>query len=128
MRNTLIMVVASALLLGAGPAAAHAFLDHAQPAVGATVAVAPSEVSIWFTEALEPAFSAITVTDATGRRVDKGDTRIDSSDARLLHVSLLPLPPGKYRVRWHVVAADTHRTNGDFSFTVVPAGAPHRHE
>ncbi|HEX4112933.1 MAG TPA: copper homeostasis periplasmic binding protein CopC [Stellaceae bacterium] len=109
----------AATLLTAGTAGAHAFLDHARPAVGATVP-APREVSIWFTEEVEPAFSKIAVTDAAGARVDKSDTHSDQADAKVLHVSLKSLPPGTYKVSWQVVSVDTHRTHGDFSFTVGP--------
>jgi len=28
------------------------------------------------------------------------------------------LKPGRYRVRWHVVSVDTHRTEGSFEFSV----------
>jgi copper resistance protein C len=116
MRVLFVVVVMMAV---AGAAWAHAFLDHASPAVGATVA-APKEVSIWFTEQVEPAFSAIVVTDAAGNRVDQGGTHPDPANPMLLHVALKPLAPGAYEVRWHVVSVDTHRTQGDFSFTVAP--------
>jgi hypothetical protein len=108
------------LLSGVGAAAwAHAFLDHASPAVGATVA-APKEVAIWFTEQPEPAFSAIEVTDNAGARVDQGGTHPDPADAKELRVALKMLKPGSYKVSWQVVSVDTHRTHGDFSFTVAP--------
>ncbi len=55
---------------------------------------------------MEPAFSTITVQDANGRRVDKGDGHVDQSNATLLEVSLPPLPSGTYRVIWNVVAID----------------------
>jgi methionine-rich copper-binding protein CopC len=29
-----------------------------------------------------------------------------------------PLKPGVYSVKWHAVTADTHRTQGAFTFTV----------
>jgi copper resistance protein C len=29
-----------------------------------------------------------------------------------------PLAPGVYQVQWHVISVDTHRTQGNFSFTV----------
>ena len=32
--------------------------DHASPLVGGTVAAAPREVTLWFTQSLEPAFSS----------------------------------------------------------------------
>ncbi|HEY7991314.1 MAG TPA: copper homeostasis periplasmic binding protein CopC [Stellaceae bacterium] len=113
------LLLAAIFLACAGPARAHAFLDHAEPAVGATVA-APKDVSIWFTEQVEPAFSAIEVTDASGHRVDEGGTHRDPANARLLHVALKKLPQGDYKVTWRVVSVDTHRTQGDFSFTVAP--------
>ena len=96
-------ILAAIFLALAGPARAHAFLDHATPAVGATV-TAPREISIWFSEAVEPAFSAIAVTDAAGNRVDDGGTHRDAADPKLLHVALKKLPPGTYKVTWHVVS------------------------
>lgn len=113
------LVLACVGLAIAGTAWAHAFLDHSSPAVGATVA-APKEVSIWFTEQVEPAFSRIEVTDGAGNRVDEGGTQIDAANRELLHVAVKPLPPGTYKVTWHVVSVDPHHTQGDFTFTVGP--------
>jgi methionine-rich copper-binding protein CopC len=97
---------------------AHAFLDHADPRVGSTVAGSQKVVKIWFTQELEPAFSAIQVFDDAGIEVDKQDSHVDDSDKTLLIVSLPPLPVGLYHVSWHVVSVDTHRTEGKFKFTV----------
>lgn len=104
-------------LPGLGPASAHAFLRTADPAVGSTVAAPPREVAIGFTEGVEPLFSTIAVTDASGARVDSGKPHLDGGGSRLA-VALKPLAPGRYRVTWHVTATDTHRTQGSFSFTV----------
>jgi copper resistance protein C len=112
-----IIAFATAALVS-GAAFAHAFLDHALPAVGATVAQAPSEVTIWFTQALEPAFTGCEVTNAAGQRVDTGQVMIDAKDPQELHVPLRALPPGDYKVSWHALSVDTHRTVGDFNFTV----------
>jgi copper resistance protein C len=112
-------ILACAVLAIAGPAWAHAFLDHSSPAVG-TTGPAPKEVSIWFTEEIEPAFSRIEVIDGAGNRVDEGGTHIDAANRELLHVAVRNLPPGTYKVTWHVVSVDTHRTQGDFTFTVAP--------
>jgi copper resistance protein C len=114
-------VCAALFLMVAMPCAAlaHAFPDHAMPAVGSTVATAPKDVRIWFTEALEPAFSKMTVLNAKGDDVDRGDARVDARDPTLLSVSLKPLPPGTYKVVWQAVSRDTHRTEGNFTFTVA---------
>ncbi len=107
-------------------AEAHAFPDHSEPRVGAKLQAPPEAVRIWFDGLLEPAFSTIEVHREDQQRVDKEDGRVDPSNPMLLEVSLPLLPAGRYRVVWAVVAVDGHRTEGDFSFTVVqsPGGAP----
>ena len=121
MKISRIPACAAALaLLGSLPLCvhAHAFLDHAEPKVGATLPASPPEVKIWFTQNVEPAFSLIEVQDASGKDVDNKDTHRDAKDKSLLIVSLAKLPPGKYSVVWHVISVDTHRTQGRFQFTV----------
>lgn len=107
------------LILFAGAAAqAHALLDRAEPRVGSSVAAAPREVSMWFTQNLEPSFSSAQVTNSAGARVDQGRARVDSSDRSVMRVGLKPLPPGTYKVQWRVLSVDTHTTEGSFSFRV----------
>jgi len=101
-------------------AMAHAFLDHAEPAVGSKVHGAPPGVKLWFTQELEAAFSTVRVVDQEGKRVDRGDPRVDQRDRTILEVSLPALAPGRYRVTWRVVSVDTHVTEGDFTFDVAP--------
>ncbi len=96
----------------------HAYPDHADPKVGSTVNVSPAKVRIWFDSELEPVFSTIMVHNANNDMVDKRDGHVDAGDPTLLEVSLPPLPPGVYRVFWSVVARDTHRTSGSYTFTI----------
>jgi methionine-rich copper-binding protein CopC len=103
------------LALGTGSAGAHAFLDHASPLVGSAVGSAPRDVSLWFTQELEPAFSSVQVTDANGARVDQGKAQISGN---VMRVGLKHLSPGTYRVRWRALSVDTHTTEGSFSFSV----------
>jgi methionine-rich copper-binding protein CopC len=98
-------------------ALAHAFPIRSEPRVGWKVA-APAKVTIWFDGELEPAFSTIAVSNAAQQRVDKNNAHVNPLDATVLEVDLPPLSPGKYQVQWSVVAKDTHRTEGSFSFTV----------
>jgi len=115
MRTLVVVVTLFLVLLGTAAARAHAFLDHASPLVGSTVAVAPQEVSLSFTQNLEAAFSGVEVSDAAGARVDQGKPQIGGNTMR---VTLKPLSPGTYRVRWHVLSVDTHKTEGSFVFHV----------
>ena len=112
------LLAVAALLLVPGWAWAHSFPDHSEPRVGHTVEASPSSVRIWFDGRIEPVFSTIRVEDAERRRVDKGDSHVDPTDRKLLEVGLPPLPSGRYRVFWSVVARDGHRTQGDFAFKV----------
>jgi methionine-rich copper-binding protein CopC len=108
------------LLLAALPALAHAMLERASPAVGSTIKSAPREITLRFTEKLEPAFSTVAVSGQSGERVDGGDPHVDPGDPMVLRASLKPLAPGSYKVVWRVVSVDTHVTEGDFKFTVAP--------
>jgi methionine-rich copper-binding protein CopC len=109
-----ILLALGLLLLGSPAAHAHAFLDHANPRVGSTVRTAPREVTLSFTQRLEPSFSSAQVTNASGARVDQG-ARVSGMQ---MHVPVSALPPGTYRVRWKVLSVDTHTTEGSFTFRV----------
>ena len=63
---------------------------------------------------------AVRVMDRSGRQVDKGDPQVDRAEATLLRVSVPQLAAGTYRVAWRVLSVDTHVTEGDFTFDVVP--------
>jgi methionine-rich copper-binding protein CopC len=103
------------LLLATGDASAHAFLDHAEPRVGNNVATPPREVTLWFTQNLEAAFSIITVTNPAGQRVDTGKPRVSGNK---MSVSLRSGGAGTYHVTWRVLSVDTHTTDGSFTFQV----------
>ena len=119
MRAILFLLLAGALLLGAAAAArAHAFLDHADPAVGSAVPKSPPFVTIWFSQVLEPAFCSVTVTVGSGMRVDVDNAKIPRGHPDEQQIGLKPLPPGTHTVRWHVVSVDTHPTQGTFTFDV----------
>jgi copper resistance protein C len=112
---SLIWTAALTLLLATGEAGAHAFLDHAEPRVGNKVASPPREVTLTFTQKLEPAFSTITVTNDAGQRIDSGKARVSGSQ---MSISLKPGGTGTYHVNWRVLSVDTHTTDGNFTFQV----------
>jgi methionine-rich copper-binding protein CopC len=115
MRTLIIILSFMGALLAAPAARAHAFLDHASPLVGSTVPAAPHEVTLSFTQDLEPAFSTVAVTDANGARVDQGKPAVSANTMR---IGLKALGSGTYRVRWRALSVDTHTTEGSFTFHV----------
>jgi methionine-rich copper-binding protein CopC len=115
-RSSLLAMIPLLLLFATSEASAHAMLDRAEPRVGNKVSTAPNEVTLWFTQKLEAAFSTIAITNAAGQRVDSGKTRVNGNQ---MSVSLRTgSGPGTYRVKWHVLSVDTHTTDGSFTFQV----------
>lgn len=115
MRTSIAVVTLLVAALGTGSARAHAFLDHATPAVESTVATPPQEISLSFTQNLEPSFSTVQVTGPDGARVDAGKAQISGNTMR---VGLKAAGPGTYHVHWHALSVDTHTTQGSFTFHV----------
>jgi len=116
-RSASLSLIGLALLAFTQAAWSHAKPTQRTPAADAVVA-APSEVSIAFSETLEPALSSITVDAADGRAVSAAPAAVDARDGKRLRVKLPALVPGRYTVKWVAVAVDGHRTEGHYVFTV----------
>ena len=113
----LFLLVAPAL---AGRAIAHSLLERSDPRGDSTVKASPAQVRLWFTGAVESAYSRVEVLARQGQRVDIGETVVDAETRKSLTVPVPPLPPAEYRVRWRVLAVDGHVTEGKFTFRVAP--------
>jgi methionine-rich copper-binding protein CopC len=105
-------------------ALAHAFLVKATPAPRAVVNHPPARVELWFSERLEPAYSSLSVTDASGAPVDRGNVTVGPEDPRRLGVSLSALEPGRYTVKFRVLSVDGHVVESSFPFSVKPPRVP----
>jgi methionine-rich copper-binding protein CopC len=115
--SRLAALIGLVVLLATQPAAGHGVLERTEPRADGTVP-SPTQVRLWFTGALEPAYSRVRVEDAQGKRVDLGDGGVDAGNRALLRVSVPALAPGRYRVVWRVLSVDSHVTEGAFAFTV----------
>lgn len=123
MKNLSISMLSRVLATVAVLAFAQSALAHARPKLqtpgaGAVVGADQKQVSIEFDDALEPAFSLLQVADASGKSVTSGKSSVDAGDNKHLTVALQALKPGDYTVSWVAVAADGHRTQGHYRFTV----------
>ncbi|HWC30648.1 MAG TPA: copper resistance protein CopC [Dehalococcoidia bacterium] len=106
MRTKLILVTVAFAALGAiamtTVVSAHSRPIRFEPSPGQVLATAPTSVSGWFTADLrrDPNWTFLQVRDASGNRVDTGETQI-STDRRQLTVALAAgLGPGRYQVTW----------------------------
>lgn len=112
-------LIGLAMLAQASPALSHAFLEKASPPVGSEIAAPPSELSITFSEGVEPVFSTIEVRGPDGAVIATGKPRAAPGSDRRLSVELPKLTPGTYTVIWHATSVDTHKTDGRYTFTLT---------
>ena len=107
------------VLVGVEPAFAHANLLRSDPPASSALNSAPQTINLWFSEPVEPDFSAINLLDGKGNPVKTPHSTVDPSDQK--HMLLAPgsLPDGVYTVSWRAIsAADGHATNGSFAFAI----------
>jgi methionine-rich copper-binding protein CopC len=117
MRDAAKLPLLIAGLAFASAAFAHVFPQKQEPGAGATVA-SPAQVRVTFDGPLEPLFSSLTVTDASGKQVNTEKSAVDAHQTAAMAVPLPPLAAGHYTVHWVAVADDGHRTHGDYAFDV----------
>ncbi len=119
--RALVLLTFATLLLIAGfvtPAYAHANLIRSDPPANSILPSSPHQVTLYFTEQLEPKLSGAAVYDSTGKEVDTGYS-VSPTDATILILSLPTLSSGVYTVSWHAISAvDGHHTSGSFSFGI----------
>lgn len=117
------VMVALALAVPALPAAAHARLLGSEPAAGATLPTAPSELRLTFSEAIEPDFAQVQVTSPSAARLDAGAAAVDGVTVT---VALQPsTETGDHAVAFRVISSDGHPIDASFTYRVSPSiGAP----
>ncbi|MER1996742.1 MAG: copper resistance CopC family protein [Arthrobacter sp.] len=105
----------AAVLFLAAPAHAHDELVSSNPADGAVLDAAPSEIELVFSSELMDLGNQVIVEDAAG-------TNLAESEPVLTRETLVQAVPaleaGDYKVNWRAVSSDGHPITGTFSFTV----------
>jgi copper resistance protein C len=112
------LAFALSLVLSAVPSAmAHAHPKAMKPAPDST-GPAPSAILITFSEAVEPKFSSIRLTDEKGQPEGSEASKPVPADPKTMSLSIPKLSAGTYVVHWISVAVDGHRLEGSYKFTV----------
>jgi copper transport protein len=119
----LVLAAAGALAL---PVAAwgHAVLLQTTPQASVVLSRPPPVVLLDYSEAVEPRFAIVSVTDEAGRLETAGPPRRSAPDPTTLVVPLRRVSPGWYLVYWRVVSVDGHPVRGAFTFAVGPNPGP----
>lgn len=110
--------IALFLVAAASPAAAHAILVESKPAASGAVDAGEIVVQLRFNSRIDKDRSQVSLL-----RPDRSRDVVpiaSEGGADVIGAKLM-LTPGKYTLRWQVLAVDGHITRGDLPFTVRAA-------
>lgn len=105
---------------------AHAKVYKTLPAIGSTIAQAPTSVTMFTLENInpDPKGSNLFVYGPGGDLISQGNAKVPLSDPRQMSIAIKPAANGIYVVRWITVSAeDGDPAQGAFGFTVKPSGS-----
>jgi copper transport protein len=123
-RRSLLAAACLFVLAPAATAWAHAALLRTSPQGSVTVIGSPKQVTLTYSEAVEPKFAVVSVTDQNGTQEASGAPYAAPQNADTLVVPIRHLNPGWYLVYWRVISADGHPVRGAFTFAVGPNPGP----
>lgn|GEM_PF-3475066 len=115
----LFILLVSVFLLNIPAASSHALPVKSEPAGNQVLEKPPDNITIFFTESIDPKVSYIYVFDLKGNRVDKGDYAVSPEDPKKIYVTLKNVTNDVYTVSWFVISqSDGHITRGAFTFSI----------
>ncbi|HEX6679852.1 MAG TPA: copper resistance protein CopC [Gaiellaceae bacterium] len=123
-RIGVVVAVAAASLALPAAAWAHAALLQTTPVASRVVNTAPTQVTLRYSEPVEPRFAIVSVTNAAGDKEAAGPPGRSPTNADTLVVPLKKLAEGWYLVYWRVISVDGHPVRGAFTFAVGPNPGP----
>ena len=105
------------LTLGIAPFAQAATLISSNPAAGATLQVAPTQVTITADGALVEMGTSVVVSGENGVRVDDGSVQVMGPTAL---VGVKPLSKtGRYTVTYQLIFSNGQNLNGSYNFKLI---------
>jgi copper transport protein len=123
-RGAVALAAVTAALALPAAAWAHAALLRTVPNASGTVNTPPKEVQLTFSEAVEPKFAIVSVTDAAANQQTAGSPTRSPTNPDTLVVPLKHLTEGWYLVYWRVISVDGHPVRSAFTFAVGPNPGP----
>jgi copper transport protein len=120
----IVLAAAAASLMLPAAAWAHAALLQTTPEASRIVNTPPKQVLLRYSEAAEPRFAIVSVTNAAGDKETTGSPSRSPANADTLFVPLKKLAEGWYLVYWRVISVDGHPVRGAFTFAVGPNAGP----
>ena len=128
LRAMLGLLLAAVLLLFPQAASAHARLTASTPAPGSALGTMPAQLTLAFSESVDPSYSSATLLAADGSAIPTGTLSLAPGTNTGLVVPITnanSAPPGVYTLVWRVLSAtDGHVTNGTLAFSVGSGATP----
>ncbi|WP_238796775.1 copper resistance CopC family protein [Acinetobacter pittii] len=115
LRNVL---VGATMVVAASSAFAHVKLESATPAINASVASQPQNITLNFGE--EVMLMNVKLLDAQRKDIPL-NYKITHNMKKSFEVAVPKLKKGKYTVVWTTMGADGHNMNGEYNFTLKAA-------
>ena len=115
LRNVL---VGTTMVVAASSAFAHVKLESATPAINASVASQPQNITLNFGE--EVMLMNVKLLDAQRKDIPL-NYKITHDMKKSFEVAVPKLKKGKYTVVWTTMGADGHNMNGEYNFTLKAA-------
>ncbi|ENV62013.1 copper resistance protein CopC [Acinetobacter soli] len=112
LRNVL---VGATMVVAASSAFAHVKLESATPAINASVASQPQNITLNFGE--EVMLMNVKLLDAQRKDIPL-NYKITHDMKKSFEVAVPKLKKGKYTVVWTTMGADGHNMNGEYNFTL----------
>lgn len=111
------LLIATIVLASPYRAWAHAVIVESTPAANSTVTGPDLEIKLRFNARIDGGRSKLTLIapDGSSRGIALGQ----QTSPDLLLAKASNLAPGKYQLRWQVLASDGHITQGNIPFSVV---------
>lgn len=129
--SLVLLCVTAGAALAAPSLPAHAKVWKADPAIGSTISAAPTKVTVFTLESINPKGSSLQVygpgPDATDTLISQGKTQFPLADSKQMSIAIAPTSGhvnGVYIVFWQTVSADDgDAASGSFTFTVNTGAA-----
>lgn len=100
---------------------AHLKVEKTLPESGATIAAAPKELRVWFSQNPTLPVSSLSLEGPNGK-VEMGKVAAGQTDGKadrsVMAAIVGTLAPGKYTASWRTSGSDGHILTGTFEFTL----------
>ena len=97
---------------------AHAIVIESNPREGAVLKQSPGRIQLRFNVKIEKALTRVTLTKDNKQAIVLPQTDFNQGAPDRVEVPLPPLEPGNYIMRYSVLAADGHATQGVLRFSI----------